>query len=726
MLRFLSLFTLLYISLFAGDKVEIYANSLNSKDGIVKADGGVTVVYKEYFLSAQKALYHKESGDLELFGNIRVNHGSDYKILGNYAKLNIAKKERLFEPFYFLEKDSEVWISANSGSTKEEDITIESGTISGCDPIDPLWTIEFSSSDYNSDSKWLNIYNARLYIYDILVLYTPYFGYSLDTTRRTGLLMPSLGISDNEGFYYEQPLYIAEYNSWDLELKPQVRTKRGYGIYSTLRFVDSRVSHGELTAGYFKEFSSYYVEQNLQKDTHFGFNFNYDNRDFINQWFGTSIEGQTGIYADINHMNDVDYINLKNSDTVNQSTATQVLSRVNMFYNSSNNYLGAYFKYYLDLTLPTNDNTLQKLPTLQYHHYLDTLLQNHILYSLDIKSNNIYREINKKVVQTDMNLPIKLRTTLFDEYLNLAYTSNLYMQYSSFSGEEESVITGTKYEDGYYARNYHTLSASTQLTRAYEEMSHVIGFDITYNQSSWSSQSGYYQNNEEYCSDLDNKVLDSTTYATRCEFYNITDIENEAKIEFTQYLYSNKSQQILYHRVAQKISYSSSKRYGELENELNYKINRYFSIYNNMFFNYDESKFSKIFNKISLSDQDIKLSLSHLYKDTFLPRTDSYTPYTSYLTSSLKYDYSKHYTYSASYNYDIEHEEKKSFSIGFLYKKRCWNFGIKYSENNRPVLTQSGESSIYDKYLYLTIVLKPLMQPSANSSFVTYKLPNDI
>ncbi|WP_457746470.1 LPS-assembly protein LptD [Sulfurimonas sp.] len=715
-----------YISLFGGDKVEIYATSIDSKDGIVKADGGVTVVYKEYFLSADRALYYRKNGDLELFGHIRVNHGSDYKILGSYAKLNIAKKERFFKPFYFLEKDSQVWISAGEGSTEKENIEIHTGTISGCDPIDPLWTIEFSSTDYNANSKWLNIYNARLYIYDIPVLYTPYFGYSLDTTRRTGLLMPSFGLSDSEGIYYEQPFYIAEYNSWDLELKPQIRTKRGYGIYSTLRFVDSAVSHGELTAGYFKEYTSYYLQQNLQKDSHFGFNFKYDNKDFINQWFGTSLEGQNGIYADINHMNDVDYINLETSDTIDQSTATQVLSRINMFYNNDDDYLGAYFKYYLDLTLPSNDNTLQKLPTLQYHHYLDTLLEDHFLYSLDIKSNNIYREINKKVIQTDMNLPIKLRATLFDEYINLAYTSNLYMQYSSFSGEEESVITGTAYEDGYYVRNYHTISASTQLTRAYENMSHVIGFDVTYNRSSWNSKSGYYQNNEQYCSNLDNQVLDPVNYPVICEFYNITDIENETKLEFTQYLYNEKAQQVLYHRVAQKISYSSTKRYGELENELEYSINRYFSIYNNMFFNYDESKFSKIFNKVSLSGKSIKLSLSHLYKDSFLPRTTIYTPYTSYVTSSFDYEYSKHYSYNATYNYDIEHQEKKSLSIGFLYKKRCWDFGIKYSENNRPVLTQSGESSIYDKYVYLTIVLKPLMQPSRNSSFITYKLPNNM
>ena len=45
-------------------------------------------------------------------------------------------------------------------------IDIKNGVISGCDPKDPLWQIEFTSSDYNTKTKWLNLYNTILYIYD--------------------------------------------------------------------------------------------------------------------------------------------------------------------------------------------------------------------------------------------------------------------------------------------------------------------------------------------------------------------------------------------------------------------------------------------------------------------------------------------------------------------------------------------------------------------------------
>ena len=718
MLRLFLLFLFLFTTAFASSKVEIYATSMDSHDDIVKAYNGVTVVYKDYFLSSDEAKYNRKSGILELFGNVRATKGKNYKLLGKYAKLNIAKKERSFKPFFMLEKKSEVWISADEGCAKDKDYAIESGVLSGCDPNDPLWQMEFSSSDYNSDDMWLSLYNARIYIYDIPVIYTPYFGFSLDTKRRTGLLVPALGISDKEGFYYEQPIYIAEQDWWDLELKPQIRTNRGSGGYATFRFVDSATSRGELTTGYFKEKKNYFENENLLHDSHYGFNFKYDNSDFINQWFGTSFEGQSGIYVDVNNMNDVDYINLSTNDTTQNTTAKQVLSRINLFYNNEKNYVGAYFKYYKDLTQTTNEDILQQLPTLQYHHYLDTLFKDHLLYNLDIKTHNITREINKKVLQTDLNIPLTLQTSLFDEYLNVGYTAYMYGQHSSFSGDED-VSTG-KYEDGIYAREYNIITASSEVTRAYDDFTHVIDLGVTYIFAGSDSRSGYYDYNKDFCSDSANNNN------PRCDFYNIADVDEVVQVGFSQYIFDSLGKQKIYHRLAQRIFYAKKKEnLGELENELEYQITDHISYYNNMFYNYNEDSFSKVLNKISYSGYGFNLSLSHLYKDTFKDATETYTPYTSYITSSASYNYNEHYSYYASLNYDWEEQFKKSSQVGFLYKKRCWEFGLKFLENTRPILTQNGTDSINDRYVYFTIVLKPLMKSGTTSNFAM-RMPDSL
>ena len=722
MLKLVLFFLLFSTYVFGVERVEIYATKMDSKENTVYAHGEVNVIYKDYFISAEEAKYDRKSGDLELFKNIRITQGKSYKIIGAYARMNIKDKTREFKPFYMLEKQSNTWISGKKSVAINKDLDVESGMLSGCDPIDPLWKMQFSSSTYDQNSKWLNLYNTRLYIYDIPVFYTPYFGYSMDNKRQTGLLLPSFGVSSDEGFYYEQPLYIALDDWWDIEFKPQLRTLRGKGIYSTFRFVDSKISKGALTIGQFEEKDSYYNEHNLANKQHFGFDFNYDNRSFLNQWFGTSFDGQSAMFADIHYLNDVDYLNLSTNDTTTSSTATQVLSRVNLFYNNESNYFGSYFKYYQDLTLENNKNTLQKLPTLHYHSYLDSVLNKHLLYNIDLQSTNIYRSKGVGVIQSDLNIPLTLQTPLFEEYLNIAYKGFIYGQATSFNHEEND---GLEYNDSYYARNYNVIQASTQVSKAFEDFTHTMGFRTSYTFSGTKTSNGFYEDEKDYCSDISNRS--DTDYEARCEFYNVSDINEAINISFTQYLFDSSGVQKLYHKLSQNIVYQDdSKSLGDLENELEYKFDSSISYYNNMFFNYDESLFSKVYNSISYNGYGMGLAFSHVFQDNFDHTKTGFARFSSYLTSSFRYIHDEHYSYNAVLNYDLEKTTKKTASIGFLYKKRCWDFGISYVENNRPVLTNSGDAynSIYDRYIYFTILLKPLMKASSvmNSAF-TYKLP---
>ena len=717
MFKKLFFFIFLSIVVFANEKIEIFAVSMNSEGGVVFVEDEVNVVYKDYYINAGRARYDRKTGDLELFENVRVSKDNEYKILGEYVRINIKDKEKEFKPFYLLEKSSRVWISSEDAYEQDQKIKIDDGMVSGCNPTDPLWKMEFSSSDYNSYNKWLNMYNTRLYIYDIPVFYTPYFGYSLDNSRQTGLLRPSIGLSSNEGYSYRQSLYVVLQNWWDLEITPQYRSERGSGVYSTFRFVDSNISHGKLRVGYFKEKNGYFKENNLANQEHFGSDFSYDNSDFINQWFGIKLDGQSSIFADIHYLNDIDYVNLVSNDIATNSTSTQTLSRINIFYNEDSNYLGTYFKQYQDLTIEDNSLTLQKLPTLQYHYYLDTLFKDHFLYNLDLKSSNIYRQEGIGVVQTDIDVPLTLQTSFFDEYLNVAFKTFLYGQFSNFNGEDE--ITNIDLQNGYYVKNYNIIQGSTSVTKAFNEYTHVVGVGASYKFSGADNRDGYYENQKDFCSDINNKS------DVRCEFYNISDIDEALQLEFSQYLFDSSGKQKLYHKLTQNIVYQgdSDESYDDLENEIDYQISTGFNLYNDSYYNYDNNRLSKIYNRISYANYGLNMSLSYMYKDNFndIDTIDNQR-YTSYLTTNVGYDYNEHYSYNVVYNYDLQRNLKKNMEVGFIYSKRCWDFGLKYLENNRPILTSDDASSIYDRYIYFTILLKPMMEAGSSSSFA-YKLP---
>lgn len=718
MFKFLLLFLLIVAYGVAKDdeKVEVFASKMNTETNIITAENEVVVVYKDYILYAKKAIYNKNSADLELFGNVRANQNGNMKLLGEYAKMNISRKTRSFKPFFMLEQKSQVWLSTEDAHAEDNILDTGAGVLSGCDATKPLWKMEFGSSDYNTDTMWLNLYNTRLYIYDIPVFYTPYFGYSLDTTRRTGLLPPIIGLSSGEGFYYEQPIYIAEQNWWDLELRPQIRTNRGNGLYGALRFVDSNQSQGALSFGYFKEKQEYVLKHGLANQKHYGFNLLYENQNVLNNWFGSDLKGQSGLYVDITDMNDVDYLNLSKNDVTSNVTSQQIISRTNLFYNTDEDYFGAYMKYYKDLRYKNNDETIQNLPSLHYHNYLNTLLQNHLLYSVDVQSNNFYRKIGKNATQTDLNIPLTLQTSLLDEYLTLGYKAGLYAQHTAFSSHDQNSLRDEKYKDGFFGRNSHTIYASSQQSKVYENFTHVIDFGTQYTFAGGEFENGYYKDQGSYCSKEQNQ-LDPL-----CDFYNIARIDRNLQLYFSQYLYDIYGSQIIYHKLSQNIKYDGiDSGAGELENELDYQISKNLNFYNNLFYNYDRSMIVKNYNKISYSDGTINLGLSHMSRKYFLNKI----PDTNYLTSSVGYRYNQHYSYNMAYSYDMELKEKKSFEVGFLYEKRCWDFGLRYVEVNRPILNKAGlAESVYDKIIYILIRLKPFMaQKDKNSGFVC-RLPS--
>ncbi len=686
-------------SISEADTVEVFATTIDSNATHFKASNDVVVLYGDQYLSAQSIVYEQNSTVLELFGNITILKGASYHIAGEYARVQLNEDDRVFEPFYLLEKKQDVWMSTQKACSKQNIISLEEGMISGCDPTDPLWRLHFQSAKYDDDSKWMDVYHTSLRLYNIPVFYFPYLGYSLDFKRRTGLLVPSFGLSKREGFFYQQPIYIATDDSWDVELTPQIRSNRGAGLYATLRFVDTKVSKGELTLGYFKESPSYLQEYDLANTKHYGFDFDYINHNPIKEWFGYTHSGQSALFADMTWMNDIEYINLKGNDEIKYATSNQIYSRINSFYTDESDYYGLYFKYFLDLSKKNNDETIQSLPVFQYHRYLDALFKDYLFYSVDATATNQYRSAGKKAFQSELNIPITVRSSFFDDYIDLSYTMQLHGRHIFFSGDDVIADPNNLYNNGVFARNYHTFHIESSLAKGYKDFSHVMTLSASYVNGGSDYKSGYYEESQEICS------RDYIYSNPLCDYYDIVDIEDAAELGITQFFFNDKGHQLLYHKLSQKITNElNGDALGELENELDLKLNDYFSYYNGTLYNHDVTRVTKFLNALRYNDDTIAFDATHLYENY----SDVTLKKSSYLIMDIEYQYNKYYKYFAKAAYDIEGAVKKHMEVGFLYSKRCWDFGVRYVENNRPTLTNNDIASIFDKYIYFTISLKPI------------------
>ncbi len=692
------------MELYADKKVEVFAATMDTNGSFVKASDDVVVIYDGLYVSAQTATFDRNSGVLELYGRVHALKGAEYYAMGDYLMLDTQKEIRQFRPFFLQEYKDELWISARSAKSTEDEYELHTGVVSSCNPQDPDWTLRFSSGYYDNEDQWMQLYNARLYAGEVPVFYLPYIAYPTDTTRRSGLLRPTFGLSGDEGFMYQQPIYIAEDPQWDLELLPQIRTKRGKGLYSILRFVDSPKSTGSLVVGGFKEEAAYQKTFNLRNDKHYGVEFDYQHRGFLKTWFDWDVQGSSGIYSDITYLNDVEYLNLQETDSLNYSIDSQVTSKVNAFLNQSEDYFGTYFKYFIDLNKESNADTIQNLPDIQYHRYLNTFLDDHLLYSIDYRGSNFYREERKNAMLNELTVPLDLQFPLFDEYLTLTLSENLYASQISFYGSDDQVAT-QGYSSGAYGRDYQNIEVNTNLVKAFDSFTHSMAFTAAYLHPGTEKRTGFY---EDYQTQFEeDKANNIPCVEGPCEYDTIIDKIEQASLEFSQFIFSPSGEERLYHRLRQPLIYEAGyDKYGELENEFRYYFTTQLNYYNNTFYNHQRNVISKSQNSLGYNDTVFIFDLSHLYEDKLI---DNVRTNTRYLTTNARYNYSSRWQYFAGYAYDLENSKTKNRNIGFLYNKRCWSAELKYVENIRPTLDASGvTSSIKDKVLYLTLNLRPL------------------
>jgi len=685
--------------LWGSERVELFGSIADANGSKVHIVGNPVASYQDQLLSANELFYDRNTSIVEAYGNVNAYKAGQYHAISDYSKLNMDEDTRYSKPYYMIDQISGVWMNTEEATACKNEINLESGMVSGCDSSDPLWKIRFSSADYDTEAMWVNLYNARLYIEDVPVFYLPYFGYPTDTTRRSGLLLPMFGFSSGEGFYYEQPIYIAPYNWWDLELRPQIRTNRGKGMYADFRFVDTPSSQGTVRAGFFKENSDYADEYDLAHIKHYGYEVDYRNSHVLKEWFDVDLDGESGLFANGSWMNDVDYLNLKNHDETQNITANQVYSRINGYYNSEDNYAGMYLKHYQYLDQESNARTIQTLPALHYHRYLESFLNDHILMNADAMATHYYRPEGKRAIQGDVSAPVIMQWGLFDNYLDASYTADLKGKVIGFYANElpsESAI----YEPGYYGQLDHVFSLGSTLLKTYDEITHVLSPTISYTLSGNRYYDGYYQTFH------DNEVCIPGNTNPACEYYNLTNPSDVLSIGINNYLLEE-GEQFLADRLSQSFQKDGyGTYYGELQNELEWQITKAISYYNLTAYNHDRNRITKERNTIRYNGDVVSGGINHYYSDELRATGIRYT---SYWSADAQYQYNRHTRIFGSIDYDYKADLMKQAQIGFLYRQRCWDFGIRFVQNRRPILTTlNGIESISDSYIFFTIILKPL------------------
>lgn len=655
---------ILSLSLAYTNEVEIQSKEFIKKNDFIFSNDNLLMYKENYFARANSGVFNQSTKELELFGNVFIINNNQTS-LSSYAKINLSNSCANFTDFFISNSFMEVWLKSKNSSYSNDNFSVKDASISSCDVENPEWSIDFKEGIYNTKTKDLVLKHMVLRFKNVPIFYMPYFSINTDDSRKTGFLVPKLSIRSKESINYEQPFFWAINHRMDLELRPQIRTSRGYGIYANYRFVDSPYSKGNFGAGYFKEFDNYANKEDLKFNEHFGFNAHYE-RDKI---FNSSDKNQEGLYIDFLRLSDIDYLNL--SSFLDNNDNAIITSKLNYFYTDNKDYFGAYIKYYQDTSSINQDYTLQEIPNLHYHRFYDSLFNNHINYKLDFTYSSFYRRKGSTLDRFHLYVPIEFNKSLLNDYVNFVLS--------------EELETGLNIYKDYSKNNDHNFNAThkasiyTNLFKKYENYLHNINFGFSASLRTGSKE-------------IENEFFIPNTY---------DDLTFD--IEFSQLLYKEDTKKLKHSMILR----TEDAKFNILNNQFKLYFNNNFSINNTIEYSFKNSNLDRFFLEGVYNRSDFKIS-SGFYYNKINELTLKDRPYDRFLTGKFQYEIIPNNIIYAQAWYNLNSKKYENYSIGFIHKKRCINYSLEFKESMSAKLTQNGVKSVRDRGIYLKFNLYPI------------------
>ena len=666
MYKKLSLATLLAVSLYSSSlPYTMYAKYIESQGDSVTASGGVVIYSGDKVYRAKRAIYNKKKKVLQLYEDVKVI-GANSSSTTDYLKVDTKNQKSSTEKFFIYSGGDGLWLRGAEYDSNSSIYIVRDSEVSSCQVKDPDWEIVFAKGKYNSKSEFLTLTRPTFYFKQEPVFALPWFAFSTVKRRKSGLLRPRFGVKAESGFIFMQPYFWAPSKNWDITFTPQIRTRRGKGIYAELNFADSAHSGGSFRSGYFKEKDSFYEKQNLKNKEHYGYDFHYESSEFL----PISIKGvkESGLYIDLKNLNDIDYENLKDINI--NSYNKLVTSRVNYFIKRDRDYAGIYAKYFVDTDKINNADTMQELPSLQYHIFTKNFLVENLTYSFDYKLKNNYRREGLNAAWHEINLPIKFDLPLFGDYLNFSASENLY-----YSEIKYSRLSDTRMNNAKYFSNYHKFVLSSDLSKPYNSFLHNLQLQSSLQVPSFEDKSGDF-----------------------ADFININKERKNLTLSVNQYFYDNDGFDFLTIRSSQIIYLDGKKKeYGDILNDVIYRYSKKLSFSENSVYSKKYGKIKRLQTGMSYSDDFYHFSLSHTYQN--LPENDK----VNYLTSDFSIDLDGGYRVGGTINRDIKNRFTRDWSLWLYRDKRCWNYKIKYKESLIPIATSGGAKSYKSKGIYFLV-----------------------
>jgi len=221
----------------SGEPALIEADSITYEEtlGIVTARGNVQISQGGRVLVADSVSYNINTDVVTASGNVALLEDTGDVLFANYMEVTGDLKEGFIRDIRVLMIDNSRMAAASGVRTGGNRTELSKTVYSPCalceeDPTRaPLWQIKADKVVWDEEKQVIFYHDATLEFFGIPVFYTPYFEHPDPTvTRKSGLLQPSFGTSDQLGFIAEIPYFIVLDDTSDITIAPIITSRQGF------------------------------------------------------------------------------------------------------------------------------------------------------------------------------------------------------------------------------------------------------------------------------------------------------------------------------------------------------------------------------------------------------------------------------------------------------------------------------------------------------------------
>jgi LPS-assembly protein len=446
-----------------------------------QAHGQVEVSRGDLSLKSDHAQLNMGTKELEAWGNVLLREGEDV-IECQRLEVNIETRVgKIYQAKLYL-KDQNFHITGREvEKLGENHYRLRDGSLTTCDAKRPPWKFTVKEIEVKEMALggWGIAKGPIFYFEDIPVLYFPWGAFPVRRERQSGFLIPRAGYSNKYGPELKNGFYWAFAKNMDTTFYFDWLGDRGFKEGLEYRYAFARDTKGEA--------KFYFIDDQVFDKNRYAF--------FIEHQ--QSFPYDFYLKGDINHVSDHQYLrdfdeDLSRKAKIDSRSARQLRSVLFGGKDWDEFSLVAQAAVYDDLTQPSNDETLQKLPQVSFYAHPQSIFKTPFFYDLASSYNYFWREKGVEAHRGDLfpkiSFPVRLLNVLkFDSDVGLRET--LYKSYNdpthTYHGWEsrETLDAGTQISTEFY-RVYdgETFSKVSQLYKVAKWM-HTIEPTVGYRYS---------------------------------------------------------------------------------------------------------------------------------------------------------------------------------------------------------------------------------------------------